>query len=230
MTSLNKKKILITAGSTRGYLDVVRYITNTSTGKLGTEIALEAMRHGAVVTYVCGKDSLCPVIKNHTGVRPSQLKLIEAETNNDLIEIMQKRLRDKKYDAIIHAMAIADYVPVKPKSDKTPSGKKELIVKLVRTPKVISVIRNMWPDALLVGFKLEANKTKEELIKIARGFLKRSKADLIIANDCKNISRNSHTAYMVSDDRNRPGTLKNKTEIAKAIIIYLEKGLNRQCL
>jgi phosphopantothenoylcysteine synthetase/decarboxylase len=230
MASLNKKKILITAGSTRGYLDVVRYITNTSTGKLGTEIALEAMRHGAVVTYVYGKDSLCPVTKNHAGIKPSQLKLIEIETSNDLIKILQKRLRGKRYDAIIHAMAIADYVPAKPKSSKTPSGKKELIVKLVRTPKIISIIRNIWTDALLVGFKLEVNKTKEELIKTARGFLKRSKADLVIANDYKNISKSRHTAYMVSDDCNKPGTLKNKKEIAKGIVLYLRKGLNRQCL
>ncbi|MFQ5962831.1 MAG: phosphopantothenoylcysteine decarboxylase [Candidatus Scalinduaceae bacterium] len=225
MASLNKKEILITAGSTRGYIDVVRYITNTSTGKLGTEIALEAMRHDAVVTYIYGKDSLCPVIKNHAGIRPSQLKLMEIETNNDLIKILQKRLRGRRYDAIVHAMAIADYIPAKPKYNKIPSGKKELIVKLVRTPKVISVIRNVWPDALLVGFKLEVNKTKEELIKIARGFLKRSKADMIIANDYKNISRSRHTAYMISNACHKPGTLKNKKEIAKGIILYLEKIL-----
>jgi phosphopantothenate---cysteine ligase (CTP) len=230
MASLNKKKILITAGSTRGYLDVVRYITNTSTGKLGAEIALEAMRHGAVVTYVYGKDSLCPVIKNSTGIRPSQLKLMEIETNNDLVKILQKRLRGKRYDAIIHAMAVTDYVPAKPKPNKTPSKRKELIVKLVRTPKVISIIRNIWSDVLLVGFKLEVNKTKEELLKIAREFLKRSKADLIIANDYKDISRSRHTAYLVSDDYHKPGIFKNKKEIAKGIILYLEKSLNRQCL
>ncbi len=227
MPPLDRKKILITAGSTRGYLDVVRYITNTSTGKLGTEIALEAMRNGAIVTFLYGKDSLFPVIKNQTGIRSSQLKLIEIETNKDLIKILQKRLRDKRYDAIVHAMAIADYVPAKPKSNKISSGKKELIVKLTRTPKVINVIKNIWPDALLVGFKLEMNKTREELIKIARGFLKRSNADLIIANDCKNISGSRHTAYMVSDDCNKPGPLKNKKEIAKGIILYLEKSLNK---
>ena len=43
------KNILITAGSTRGYLDAVRYITNTSTGKLSSEIALEAMKRGYLV-------------------------------------------------------------------------------------------------------------------------------------------------------------------------------------
>ena len=50
MTLLKNKNILITSGSTRGYLDAIRYITNTSTGRSGCEIALEAMKHGAVVT------------------------------------------------------------------------------------------------------------------------------------------------------------------------------------
>ncbi len=81
-----------------------------------------------------------------------------------------------------------------------------------------------------MGFKLEVNKTKEELIKTARGFLKRSKADLVIANDYKNISKSRHTADRVSEDCNKPGTLKNKKDIAKGIVLYLRKGLNRQCL
>ena len=225
MSHLKKKNILITAGATRGYIDAVRYITNTSTGKLGMEIALEAMRNGAVVTYVYGKDSLFPVLDSRISIKSSQLKLIEIETNNDLTKILQERLRNKKYDAVIHAMAVADYVPIRTRSNKTPSVKKELVVKLAKTPKVINLIRDMWPKALLVGFKLEVNKTKLELIKTARSFLKKSKADLVIANDQKNISRNCHTAYLVSDNGNKQDALKNKKEIAKAIIVYLREKL-----
>ncbi len=225
MFFLNGKKILITAGSTRGYLDAVRYITNTSTGKLGTEIALEAMRHGAVVTFVYGKDSLFPVLDNRTSIKLSQLKLIEIETNDDLMRALQARLRNKRYDAIVHAMAVADYVPVKPKPNKTPSKKKEWMVKLVKAPKIINTIRDMWPDALLVGFKLEVNKAKGDLIKIAKGFLKESRADLIVANDYKNISNNRHIAYLVSKDCNTQTLSKNKKEIAKGIILYFERVL-----
>lgn len=90
MSLLKKKNILITAGSTRGYLDAVRYITNTSTGRLGSEIALEAMGRGAVVTYIYGAGSLFPVIRDRNDIMASQLKLIEIETNNDLINVLQK--------------------------------------------------------------------------------------------------------------------------------------------
>ncbi len=225
MPLLKKKNILITAGSTRGYLDAIRYITNTSTGKLGREIAYEAMSHGAVVTYIYGADSLFPVVQDHNDIKPSQLKLIEIETNNDLIKVVREKLKNRKFDAIVHAMAVADYVPARAKPDKTPSEKKEWLLKLVKTPKVITIIRDMWPDALLVGFKLEVNRTKDDLIKTAKRFLKKSRADIIVANDYKNISRKRHIAYMVTGDSKMSKPLKSKTEIAKNVISYLENTL-----
>jgi len=225
MSLLKKKNVLITAGSTRGYLDAVRYITNTSTGRLGSEIAFEAMGRGAVVTYIYGADSLFPVIHGRSDLKASQLKLIEIETNNDLMKVLQEKLKNRKFDAIIHAMAVADYVPARAKQSKTSSQKKEWLVKLVKTPKVINTIRNSWPEALLVGFKLEVNRTKDEIIRIARRFLAKSKSNLIVANDYKYISRNRHIAYMVTGDRKIPKPLKGKKAIARNIISYLEKIL-----
>ena len=225
MSLLKKKNILITAGSTRGYLDAVRYITNTSTGRLGSEIAFEAMGRGAVVTYIYGADSLFPVIHGRSDLKASQLKLIEIETNNDLMKVLQEKLKNRKFDVIIHAMAVADYVPARAKQSKTSSQKKEWLVKLVKTPKVINIIRDSWPEALLVGFKLEVNRTKDEIIRIARRFLAKSKSNLIVANDYKYISRNRHIAYMVTGDRKIPKPLKGKKAIARNIISYLEKIL-----
>ena len=225
MSLLKKKNVLITAGSTRGYLDAVRYITNTSTGRLGSEIAFEAMGRGAVVTYIYGADSLFPVIHGRSDLKASQLKLIEIETNNDLMKVLQEKLKNRKFDVIIHAMAVADYVPARAKQSKTSSQKKEWLVKLVKTPKVINIIRASWPESFLVGFKLEVNRTKDEIIRIARRFLTKSKANLIVANDYKYISRNRHIAYMVTGDRKIPKPLKGKKVIAKNIIFYLEKVL-----
>ena len=224
MSLLKKRNILITAGSTRGYLDAIRYITNTSTGKLGREIALEAMRHGAFVTYIYGKDSLFPVIENCNDIKSTQLKLIGIETNNDLIKVLQEKLKNRRFDAVIHAMAVADYVPARAKQGKTSSQKEEWLVKLVKTPKVINLIRITWPEAFLVGFKLEVNRTKDEIIKIAGRFLTKSKANLIVANDYKHISRNRHIAYMVTGDRKIPRPLNGKKAIAKNIISCL-KGI-----
>jgi phosphopantothenoylcysteine synthetase/decarboxylase len=183
------------------------------------------MSRGAVVTYVYGTDSLFPVIQGHNRIKPSQLKLIEIETNDDLVKLIRERLKKKKFDAIVHAMAVADYVPARAKPNKMPSNKDEWTLKLVKTDKVITIIRDIWPEALLVGFKLEVNRTKEELVKIARKLLRKSGSDLVVANDKKSISRNSHTAYMVTGDGKVSKPLKGKTEIAKNIISYLENIL-----
>ena len=219
MALLKKKNILITSGSTRGYLDAVRYITNTSTGKLGCEIALEAMKHGAAITYIYGADSLFPETQGFKEIKHSQLKLIEIETNDDLIKVLREKLKNRRFDAIVHAMAVADYVPARANPNKTPSNKDEWMIKLVKTSKVITIIRDIWPEALLVGFKLEVNRTKEDLVKIARKLLQKSGSNLVVANDKKNISRNSHTAYMVTDNGKVSKPLKGKKEIAKNIII-----------
>ena len=96
---------------------------------------------------------------------------------------------------------------------------------MVKTAKVITIIRDIWPEALLVGFKLEVNRTKEELVKIAGKLLRKSGSDMVVANDKKSISRNSHTAYMVTGDGKVSKPLKSKTEIAKSIISYLENIL-----
>ncbi len=225
MPLLKNKNILITSGSTRGYLDAIRYITNASTGKLGCEIAIEAMKHGATVTFIHGADSLFPVIQDQDDIQPSQLKLIEIETNDDLVKVIREKLRNRKFDAVVHAMAVADYVPARARPNKMPSNKDEWTLKLVKTAKVIAIIRDIWPEALLVGFKLEVNRTKKDLIKIAGKLLKTSGSDMVVANDQKSISRNSHTAYMVTGDGKVSKPLKGKTEIAKNIISYLENIL-----
>jgi phosphopantothenate-cysteine ligase len=96
---------------------------------------------------------------------------------------------------------------------------------LVKTPKVINIIRASWPEAFLVGFKLEVDRTKDEIIRIARRFLAKSKSNLIVANDYKYISSNRHIAYMVTGDRKIPKPLKGKKAIARNIISYLERIL-----
>ena len=55
---LEGKKILITAGPTRESIDPMRYITNRSTGKMGYNIAIEAIKRGAKVTLISGPTNL----------------------------------------------------------------------------------------------------------------------------------------------------------------------------
>ncbi len=212
-------RIIITSGPTRGPIDAVRYIANKSTGRLGSLIAQEALAEGAEVTFIYGKESLLP---------PAQggLRLVEVETVPDLVEAVEREMGQTNYDAIIHTMAVLDYVPEAYIPEKTPSGQEEWWIKLVKTPKVIKRMRELNPEAFLVGFKLEAGRSEEELIRIAHRSLLNNKADLVVANDLVQIEKGNHVAYLV-DPQGEAIKVVGKEEIAKRLVEVIGQRLGR---
>ncbi|MEP9411478.1 MAG: hypothetical protein HRF42_08745, partial [Candidatus Brocadia sp.] len=137
MMNLEGVRILITSGPTRGYIDAVRYISNKSTGKLGAVIATEFLKSGASVTFTHGTGSSLPDTSLLEKGNVSRLTLIETETIDDLLTTIQEKLKNKPFDAIIHAMAVLDYTPERCSNGKIHSNKDKLVVTFVRTPKII---------------------------------------------------------------------------------------------
>ena len=153
------KKILVTAGGTSEHIDDVRVIANLSTGVLGAFIADElAGEYKAAVTFVCGAHSVLP--------SGGKIKIIKIGGAADLQKTLFALLKKEKFDAVIHAMAVSDYAPVK-KAGKISSGGKTLTLTLKRTPKIISSIKKLAPETFLVGFKLLSNVSEKELLKKA---------------------------------------------------------------
>lgn len=214
MKRLSGKRVLVTSGPTRGRIDAIRYISNISTGRLGVLIAEEALKREAHVTFIYGKESQTP----HFPPEAERLCLVEVETVDDLIRAVREEMGRTNYDAIVHAMAVLDYVPETYISEKTPSGKEEWWIKLVKTPKVIKIIRELAPGAFLIGFKLEYNRTKEELIRIAHNSLLNNKANLVLANDLADIERGEHIGYLIDPQGQVVAAAKGKEEIARKII------------
>ncbi|MBE7445859.1 MAG: hypothetical protein HS132_11650 [Planctomycetia bacterium] len=81
---------MITSGPTRGYIDDVRYISNTSTGRLGAMIAVELLKSGACVTFIYGIGSSIPDIALLDKDCALRLMLIEVETIDDLVTTIRK--------------------------------------------------------------------------------------------------------------------------------------------
>lgn len=70
---LNGKKVLITAGPTREYLDPVRFLTNESSGKMGYAIARELINREAEVFLISGpvtisKESIPNVVNVNSAI------------------------------------------------------------------------------------------------------------------------------------------------------------------
>lgn len=217
---LHNKKVLMTAGPTIEYIDPVRVITNQSSGKTGVLLASELVSAGAKVTLVYGPGKEEP---------PKGAKVIRVDTAKAMFDAVRNELR-KKFDVVILAAAVSDYVPEKVERSKIKSVKKQIMVKLKQAPKIINQIKKWQKDVFLVGFKAEANVSKQSLLSQARKKLRESKADLIVANDVgleyrKNPENNN---VIIVDLKNVVQTgWKKKSQIAKIIRIEIEKILSK---
>ena len=169
------KKVLVTAGPTREYIDEIRFVSNNSSGRMGIEIAKEATARGAEVLLVKGK---CMV------KTPDYLNSINVVSTEDFIKRVNEELKEKDYDIFICAAAISDYSPKDCVEGKISSDDvKELRITMGLTPKIIDQARQVNENVFIVAFKAETNVSKSQLIDRAYDRLKRSNADLIVAND-----------------------------------------------
>ena len=213
---LTGRRLLITSGPTRADVDAVRYISNRSSGKLGCRIAAEALAQGAQVTLVAGPQSALPRESDLEPDEWGRLKVLHIETVLDLLRCLESELASPPpYDAVVHAMAVLDYVPEKPSDRKTPSGKDAWTIRLVRTPKVIESIRQWAPGALLVSFKLEVDQDEERLRLTALASLRRYGADLVVANNLSSIRDEVHPALIIDAQGTVLARPQTKGEIAR---------------
>lgn len=186
------KKILVTSGGTIEPIDPVRVITNKSSGKMGTRIAQQAFLRGADVILV----------RSINSVKPNYAIKEELFTDtNSLFTQIKKHIGN--VDIVIHAAAVSDF-SVKPQTTKIKSGKK-IILELNPTEKIIDKLKKLNPKIFLVGFKAEVNTSEKELINNAFALLKRSQADVIVANDVakKNAGFDSDSNEVIIVDKQK---------------------------
>lgn len=94
--------ILITAGGTSEKIDEVRTISNKATGRLGSMIADNFLEiQGVSVTYVCPKDAITP--------QNSQAEIHHVHNVQSLKSTIEKLLKERSFDAVVHSMAVSDY-------------------------------------------------------------------------------------------------------------------------
>jgi phosphopantothenoylcysteine decarboxylase/phosphopantothenate--cysteine ligase len=217
-SKLHGKKVLITAGPTIEYIDPVRVITNQSTGKTGVLLASELVSAGAKVTFIYGPGKESP---------PKGVKLIKVETSQEMFNAVKKEMK-RKFDIVIIAAAVSDYMPEKSNATKIKSDQNKIMLKLKSAPKIIDQIKKIQKNIFLVGFKAETNIPKEKLIREAKRKLKESDADLMIANDIglKKYRNNPDYNNVVAVDSRRIVTSgwKNKS----GIVSFIRKEIERR--
>lgn len=166
------KRVLITAGPMREYLDPVRFLSNPSTGKMGLALAMEALALGAEVTVVLG-----PVEE----ALPAGATVVPVVSAEEMARAVLARIDAS--DAFIAAAAVSDWRPERREAQKVKKGRGAESLKLVPTPDVLlEVSRRVRASPrrpLLVGFAAETERVLEH----AREKLERKQLDAIVAND-----------------------------------------------
>jgi len=213
---LKNKKILMTSGPTVEQIDPIRAITNQSSGKTGVSLASELISAGAKVTFVYGPGREKP---------PKGAKIINVLSSKEMHVTVKSELK-KKFDIVIMAAAVADYVPTVQSKKKIKSSKSTMNIRLKKAPKIINEIKKYQKNVFLVGFKAETNLTKSQLIKSAEKKLRESSADMIIANDIGSIrykkNPQNNQVIIVDSKKNVVSGWMNKEKIAKIIRKQIE--------
>lgn len=203
---LKGKKILITAGGTKEKIDPVRYITNCSSGKMGTALADCAYDLGAEVTLISTFETDKPY------------KNIVTESAQEMEKAVKKEL--KKQDCVIMAAAVADY---KIKNYSAQKIKKrsngDLTLSFTPNPDILKEICTSKSKAKIVGFCAES----ENLIENAKTKIRKKGCDFLVANDISRkdigFSSNENEVYILDKNLNISHIKKDsKDVIAKKIL------------
>ena len=212
--TLAGKRVLVTAGATREYIDPIRYITNASSGKMGVAMAEEADFRGAEVTLIRTRGSVPSFVDDQ----------IEVETAEEMLEAVEIELKERKYDVVVLAAAVSDF-RVKNRAEVKVKSGKPLTLELEPTPKIIDRVKELQPDTFLVGFKAETGLREEELINAARKQIERAGSDLVVANTLRAFGSDENEVILVSREGAKKLPRMNKRELAEKLWDEIEKRM-----
>ncbi len=209
---LRGKTVVVSAGGTREPLDLVRFIGNRSSGRMGAAVAAEAKRRGADVTLVYA---------NGVAPAPAGVEVVPAPTAADLGREMLARA---DADVVVMAAAVSDYRPGNPESGKRPKDKEPWTITLEPTDDVLAELgRRKHNGQILVGFAAEGG---EDGLERARGKLANKNGNLFVYNDVSRpgvgFESEDNEIVLLSARGERKLGRRSKEECAVAILDEVE--------
>lgn len=164
---LSGKKVLVTAGPTREFIDPVRFISNPSSGKMGIAMADAAARLGAEVTLLKGPVHVEPV------ERMNKKSFITAD------DLFIKVKENSDADVVIMAAAVADFTPSETSEQKVKKESASKSIDLKQTTDILNWLgERKKEDQTLIGFAMETENLQEN----ARKKLQKKNLNWICAN------------------------------------------------
>ena len=163
------RRVVVTAGPTREAIDPVRFISNHSSGKMGSALAAAAWRRGADVQLIAGPMSVAVPVGPH---------LTQVETTEQMAGAVRQALPGA--DVLIMAAAPADFTPASVATSKIKKSAAPPTIDLAFTVDILKSTRDARrAGSVAVGFALET----DDVLAHAREKLKSKDLDLIVVND-----------------------------------------------
>ncbi|MCD6501237.1 bifunctional phosphopantothenoylcysteine decarboxylase/phosphopantothenate--cysteine ligase CoaBC [bacterium] len=213
-TALSGKRVLISAGPTREYLDDVRFLSNPSTGRMGYAIAHEAYLRGADVTLVSGQTSLAA---------PFGVRLISVTTAAEMADELFAAAPNS--DVIIMSAAVADWSPKRMPGKVKKAGRTEWNIELRRTKDILAELGERKKNQTLVGFAVET----ENEIENARKKISEKNLDMLFVNNPNDFGAafgtETNRGYIVFPDSAEEVELVGKDELAGILLDRVERLL-----
>ncbi len=226
-----KLKVIVTAGGTSEKIDEIRSITNRATGRLGSLVAegfLSRLSGADTVYYVCSENAARPraggerlkvlTVSDTCSLRRCLEKLLGENRIDAVVHSMAvsdyktfhvttaDRLAreicgaaDAKCAESVYRRILSSRID---SSSKISSDIEHPVLVLEKTPKIISIVKDLSPETVLVGFKLLDGVSREVLVETAWRLLLKNRCDFVLANDAASISQNSHDGILIDDKRN----------------------------
>lgn len=199
------KTVLVSLGSTREPIDPIRFITNSSSGKMGVALIECALKRGAKVIAISGFIS---------ATIPQEAVTVNVSTTDEMYSAVNAYYKSADY--IIMAAAPADYKVKNLSSTKIKSA--QLDLELIKNVDIAASIGSKKGDRKLIVFAAET----DNLIQNAKAKLVAKKADLVVANDVTQdgagFNVDTNVATFVTDKEIIPLKKMTKLELADVIL------------
>ena len=211
----------MTLGPTHEPIDMVRFIGNRSSGRMGFEIAKAAKETGVNVRVLAGPCSLPEI--------DSCFDVARFQSAADLAQLLTKEWPN--FDVLVMAAAVADWQVVgaplagKIRRDATPP--------MLQLEAVAEIVGNLQSrhNQFVVGFALEP---KDDLLASARRKLAAKKVDCIVANSLETLDSTHSDAHIVWGDgrvqhHGETSEFALKSTVARWIVRAISPAIAQKC-
>ncbi len=187
------RKVLLSGGGTIEKIDDVRYLSNFSSGKMASSMALALYLKGADITLVStrGYENL-----------PKELNIVAVQSSLEMYESLNTSLKSIKSDAVkkpflFMVAAVSDYLPSSSKNGKL---KKDVLGESwsLELKENIDILSSLDKDEIIsIGFKAEMDDNVA--LSNAKNMLKKKNLDAVCLN--------------ILEDKNSFGSNQNEIEL-----------------